>query len=73
MAVHKVRVAKVALEIVLRSTLVPDLVPHYRTLTRGELLAEVEAIVQADRLKLTDATFRIKYLDFIRNYWGIHT
>jgi hypothetical protein len=65
----KVRVPKVALELILAGK-APDLVPGAKDMTRDELHAAVEAIVQKDRIDLTDDTFRIKYVNYIRSYWN---
>jgi hypothetical protein len=66
---HKIRVQSVALEMI-KANRVADLVPRHYAMTREQLLDAVTAIVQKDRLNLTDYAFRCKYVNYIRNYWN---
>lgn len=67
--VAKVKINMIAMEIV-RAGAASLYVDGTGMMTRQGVLDAIEEVLRKDRLALTDAEFRKRYVAYIRNYWG---
>ena len=67
MAYHiKVDIRKVAEAISKDSGGLAFLIPKHSAMPHAQIIAELLVILQADRLALTDAQFRFRYVNYIK-------